>query len=90
MTLLITGNAQLFNNFRKLGIPFALVNFGAFDDLFVRLGFVHNQLFYEPMKYFSDVARASTVEAEDEFVEIPLEMLFLNGTLVGCAEPAPE
>ena len=51
---------------------------------------MHDQLFYEPMEDLANVARASAVESEGKLIKIPLEVLFLNATLVGCAEPAFE
>ena len=49
---------------------------------------MHDHLFYEPMKNLSNVLRASAIETERKLVEISLEVLFLNATLVGCAKPA--
>ncbi len=51
---------------------------------------MHDQLFDESMEDFADVARASAVKTEGKLIEIPLQVLFLNATLVGCAEPSFE
>ena len=65
---------------------FALVT----HKLPVRACLAQHQLFSETMKDLSDMAGSTPVEAKRELIQIALEMLGANFSLMGCAKPSLE
>ena len=56
-------------------------------DVFVSFGLDCDSLLYEPEKEFAPVAGRSTIEAKRELIEVVVQMLTTNGTLMRAQQP---
>ncbi len=73
-------------NYPNLVMHFALV----IHEFPVRACLAQHQLFSEAVKDLSDMAGSTPVEAKRELIQIALEMLGADFSLMGCAKPSLE